>query len=194
MIVIKIYKIPIAVLLWGCFFLWGCENTKSEIDQATKKKLGIEEAVNVDMNYTLGGKVKAKLLSPLMLRVEDTLPYMEFPKKIHVDFYNDSTKIESILDAKYARYIESQSKILLKDSVRFIGLQNGDTLYCDELYWDRNRAVYQFYTDKPAVIKTKTQLLFCKDGLEVSQDFKEKLFHSVHDSYFRVPASQFPEY
>jgi hypothetical protein len=194
MMVKKTYKILTAVLLTGCFFLWSCENTKDEIDQATKKKLGIEEAVNVDMNYTLGGKIKAKLLSPLMLRVEDTLPYIEFPKKIHVDFYSEAAKIESILDAKYARYIESQSKVLLKDSVRFIGLQNGDTLYCDELYWDRNRAVYQFYTNKPAVIKTKTQLLFCTDGLEISENFKEKLFHKVHDSYFRVPASQFPEY
>jgi hypothetical protein len=118
---------------------------------------------------------------------------VEFPKKIHVDFYNDSTKIESILDAKYARYIETQSKILLKDSVRFIGLKNGDTLYCDELYWDRNRNSYQFYTEKPVQIKTKTHIIY-SIGFETSQDFKDKVFYHVTNSLIKVPSSQFPEY
>jgi hypothetical protein len=182
-----------AAFIWGCIFLLACENSTKEIDDATQKKLGVEEAVNVNVNYTLGGKTKAILTSPLMLRVQDTLPYVEFPKKIHVDFYNDSTKIESILDAKYARYIESQSKILLRDSVRFIGLKNGDTLYCDELYWDRNRPVYQFYTEAPTQIHTKTNNIN-SIGFETSQDFKDKWFKKVTKSYIKVPATQFPEY
>ncbi len=173
-------------------FLLACENSNKEIDDLTKKKLGIEEAVKVNINYTLGGKAKAILTAPLMLRVQDTMPYVEFPKKIHVDFYNDSTKIESILDAKYAKYIESQSKILLKDSVRFIGLKNGDTLYCDELYWDRNRPTYQFYTDKPVQIRTKMQVIN-GTGFETSQDFKDKVVKNPTNSFIKVPSSQFPE-
>ncbi|MEI8059495.1 MAG: hypothetical protein WCG67_04995, partial [Ferruginibacter sp.] len=97
------------------------------------------------------------------------------------------------LDAKYARYIETQSKILLKDSVRFIGLKNGDTLYCDELYWDRNRNDYQFYTDKPVQIRTKTHNIN-SIGFETSQDFKDKVFHQVTNSVIKVSSSQFPEY
>jgi LPS export ABC transporter protein LptC len=182
-----------ATFFWGCIFLLSCENSKEEIDKLTKKNLGIEEAVKVNINYTLGGKAKAILQSPLMLRVQDTTPYVEFPKKIHVDFYNDSTKIESILDAKYAKYIESQSKILLRDSVRFIGLKNGDTLYCDELYWDRNRPTYQFYTDKPVQIRTKTHTINGV-GFETSQDFKDKLIYRVTNSIIKISSSQFPEY
>ncbi|NOT91789.1 LPS export ABC transporter periplasmic protein LptC [Ferruginibacter sp.] len=183
-----------AAFILGCTFLLACENSKQDIDNLAKKKLGVEEAVTVNINYTLAGKAKAVLVSPLMLRVQsDTMPYIEFPKKIHVDFYNDSTKIESILDAKYARYIESQSKILLKDSVRFIGLKNGDTLYCDELYWDRNRPTYQFYTDKPVRIRTKMQIIN-GTGFETSQDFKDKHVMNPTNTIIRVPASQFPEY
>jgi LPS export ABC transporter protein LptC len=183
-----------AAFIAGCTFLLACENGKQDIDNLTKKSLGVEEAVTVNINYTLAGKAKAILLAPLMLRVQDdTMPYVEFPKKIHVDFYNDSTKIESILDAKYARYIESQSKILLKDSVRFIGLKNGDTLYCDELFWDRNRPNYQFYTDKPVRIRTKTHII---DGVgfETTQDFKDKVIRQVTNSIIKVPSTQFPEY
>ena len=193
MIFTKAYSKLIAVFILGCIFLSACENSKEEIDKLTAKKLGVEEAVKVDINYTLSGKAKAKLSAPLMLRVQDTMPYVEFPKTIHVDFYNDSSKIESILDAKYAKYIESQSKILLRDSVRFIGLKNGDTLYCNELYWDRNRPVYQFYTDKPVQIRTKMQFQN-GIGFETSQDFKNKVLYKVTNSFIRVPSSQFPQY
>ena len=188
----KVYIKLSAVFITGCIFLLACENSQKEIDNLTKKKLGVEEAVKVDINYTMAGKTKAKLQSPLMLRVQDTLPYVEFPKKLHVDFYNDSSIIESILDAKYAKYIESQSKILLKDSVRFIGLKNGDTLYCDELYWDRSRTTYQFYTDKPVQIRTKMQIIN-GTGFETSQDFKDKHVINPTNSFIKVPASQFPE-
>ncbi len=182
-----------AVFLLGCIFLLACENSSKDINDLTATKLGVEEATKVDINYTLAGKVKAKLSSPLMLRVQDTMPYVEFPKTLHVDFYNDSSKIESILDAKYARYIESQNKILLRDSVRFIGFNNGDTLYCDELYWDRNQPIYQFYTDKPVQIRTKMQTIN-GTGFKTSQDFKDKYVINPTNSIIKVPASQFPEY
>ena len=177
-----------AAFLLGCIFLCSCENSAKEIDNLGKKNVGVEEAVKVAINYTLGGKAKAVLQAPLMLKVLDTV---EFPQKIHVDFYNDSTKIESILDAKYARYIESENKILLRDSVRFIGLKNGDTLYCDELYWDRSRPNYQFYTDKPTQVRTKMQNIN-SIGFETSQDFKDKVFMHVTNSTIKVPSSQFP--
>ncbi len=183
----------IAALFMGCIFLLACENTKEDIDKLSQKKLGVEEAKIVDINYTTAGKAKAKLTAPLMLRVQDTMPYIEFPQKLHVDFYNDSGKIESVLDAKYAKYTESQSRIFLKDSVRFIGLKNGDTLYCNELYWDRNRQPYQFYTESPTQVRTKLQNIN-SIGFETSQDFKDKVFKQITNSTFKVSSSQFPEY
>jgi LPS export ABC transporter protein LptC len=190
----KNFYIPLsAAFILSCTFLLACENSDKDIKDLTEKSLGVEEAIKVNINYTMAGKIKGILQAPVMLRVQDTVPYVEFPKKIHVDFYNDSGKIESILDAKYARYIENQSKILLKDSVRFIGLKNGDTLYCDELYWDRSRPVYQFYTDKPVRIRTKMQVIN-GTGFETSQDFKDKHVINPTNSTIRVEGSQFPVY
>jgi lipopolysaccharide export system protein LptC len=181
----------IAAFSTGCFFSLGCENSIKDIKALDAKTVGVEVAKNVNMRYSAGGIQKANLLAPIMYRVQDTIPYVEFPKTIHVDFYDDKEVVESRLDAKYAKYIETQSKILLRDSVRFIGLKNGDTLYCNELFWDRARPVYQFYTDKPVQIRTKTQII---DGVgfETSQDFKEKLIKNVTNSIFKVPASEFP--
>ena len=82
-------------LFWAAFFYLPAKIMQQKLISWLAKKLGVEEAVKVDINYTLSGKAKAKLSSPLMLRVQDTMPYVEFPKNIHVDFYNETAKIES---------------------------------------------------------------------------------------------------
>ena len=186
---IQQYKKIIAAFLSGCIFLSSCENSTKAVDQINSKKLGVEEAKNVDINYTLGGKAKAKLLSPLMYRVQDTLPYVEFPKNLHVDFYNDSSGVDSRLDAHYGKYYESQSKVFLRDSVKVINVK-GDTLYCDELWWDREKKDHEFFTEKPVRIRTKTQIIY-GIGMDARQDFKD--WHIIEPRGFvNVPASQFP--
>ena len=185
------YKPIAAALILGCFFLSACENDEKDIKQLSSKKLGIEEAKNIKINYSTGGKAKAILTSTLMLRVQDTVPYVEFPNDIHVDFYNDLQVAESKLTAHYAKYKESQSIVFLKDSVKVINMAKGDTLYCMELYWNRNRPGREFYTDKPVRIRTNTQILNGV-GMEASQNFKDfTILHST--GIIKVPASQFPQ-
>ena len=186
------YKINLgAALLAGCFFLTACENSEKELQALTSKRIGVEEAKQISINYSIGGKTKAILTAPLMRRYQDTVPYVEFPKSIHTDFYDDSLHIESRLDALYARYMETESKIFLKDSVRLLN-RNGDTLYCNELYWDRNRTGREFYTDKPVRIRTKTHVINGV-GLESRQDFKDWVVRNITNSIVRVPPSQIPQ-
>ena len=151
--------------------------------------MGVEEGKGIRIIYSVGGKTKSLLTSPLMLRYQDTIPYTEFPKSLHADFFDDSLQIESRLDARYGRYMETESKVYLKDSVRLLN-RNGDTLYCNELYWDRNRIGKEFYTDKPVRIRTKTQII---DGtcLEAPQDFSGWKICNPK-GFVKVPASDFP--
>lgn len=175
-------------LLLAAFFS-SCENTGGELSSMSSRNLGVEEIKNADINYTLGGKAKAKLLSPLMLRVQEINPYVEFPKTLHVDFYNDSGHVDSRLDALYGKYFETQSKVFLKDSVVIINVL-GDTLYCNELWWDRNKLGTEFYTDKPVRIRRKMEIIDGV-GMEARQDFKE--WHIIESrGIIKVPNSQFP--
>ena len=126
-----------------------------------------------------------------MLRVQDTMPYYEFPKTLEAHFYNDQQQVESILTANYAKYKESQSLVFLKDSVKVVNLQKGDTLYCMELFWDRNRTGTEFFTDKPVRIRTRTQILD-GIGMESSQDFMN--WHIIQPTgIINLPASKFPQ-
>jgi LPS export ABC transporter protein LptC len=169
----------------------SCGNSDKELSEYNSKSLGIEEITNADINYTLGGKAKAKLQSPLMLRVQETNPYVEFPKKLHVDFFNENGTVDSRLDAFYGKYLEMESKVFLKDSVKVINIK-GDTLYCDELWWDRNRKGNEFYTERPVRIRTKTQIINGV-GMEASQDFKGYVIKKV-TGIITVANSEFPVY
>jgi LPS export ABC transporter protein LptC len=180
-----------AALLLLVTCLIACGNTDLELKDYNSKRLGVEEIKNADINYTLGGKAKAKLLSPLMLRVQEASPYVEFPKKLHVDFFNETGTVDSRLDALYGKYMEQESKVFLKDSVKVVNIK-GDTLYCDELWWDRNRKGNEFYTELPVRIRTKTQIIN-GIGMEARQDFKGYVIKKV-TGIINVANSEFPVY
>lgn len=183
--------ICIAIWLLLSAFLSSCENTDKEIKDMNSHGLGVEEIKNADINYTLGGKAKAKLLSPLMLRVQVNIPYVEFPNTLHVDFYNDTAGIDSRLDARYGKYLELESKVFLKDSVVVINVL-GDTLYCNELWWDRNKTGNEFYTDKPVRIRRKMEIIN-GTGMQAAQDFKNWVILNPSQGVMKIPASEFPD-
>ncbi len=174
-----------------CIGTAGCENDERTVNTLTRRKTGVEEAVDVKVNYTMGGRIQAILSAPLMLNVNEAIPYIEFPKTLHVDFYDPTGKKESRLDARYGKYEQHQSKVLLRDSVVVINMEKGDTLLCQELYWDRNRTGTEFYTDKPVRIRTRTEVINGR-GMEAGQDFKNWHITETFGS-LSVPATQFPQ-
>jgi LPS export ABC transporter protein LptC len=176
----------LAALITGCFFISGCENDLKKVDSLLQKKTGVEEAKEIESYLSEAGKVKARLTSPLMRRYMVDSSFMEFPNSLHVDFYDDSIKIESTLDAMYAKYLESQKKIFLKDSVMVINLQTGDTLKSQELWWDQNKE--EFYTDKPAELHQRNgNVLYHRNGLRAAQDLS---WRETYGNSGRVNASE----
>ena len=185
------YSFFVAALLMGCFFIvTSCENDQNEVDKLFKKKIAIEEAKKVESYLSQSGKVKAKLTAPYMLRYQADSPYIEFPRTLHVDFYDDSTKIESTVDALYAKYIEYDHKVLLRDSVLVQSIKNGDTLRTQELWWDQDKQ--EFYTDKPAHVYQRDKIIFAKNGLRAAQNLTSYTFFNSSGPML-VPASGVPK-
>lgn len=156
--------------------LFSCENTEEEINAFNQKTMMVDQATGVEAFLSQGGAVRAKLTAPLMLRVDDDTNYTEFPKTLHVDFYDDSKVITTRLDARYGKYFENLGKIYLKDSIRVVN-NTQDTLYCEDLWWDQNKQL--FYTDKPARRRSPGAKLNGKNGLQATQDLKSIEFHNV---------------
>ncbi len=163
-----------AALLLSCCFVLSCENDIREVDELLQKKVAVDEAVDVTSYMSQNGTLKAKLTSPFMLRHQGAgrgqadSTFIEFPRTLHVDFYNDTTVVESILDANYARYKENEKKVYLRDSVVVINILKKDTLKTDELWWDQQKE--EFYTEKPVRIFQPDKTIY-GTGLRAGQDF-----------------------
>ncbi|HEX8334090.1 MAG TPA: LPS export ABC transporter periplasmic protein LptC [Segetibacter sp.] len=177
----------LAAFFGGCFFICSCENDPETVKNLGKKKIGVEEAINIESLLSQEGKLKAKLTAPFMLRYQLDTPKVEFPKSIQVTFYGDQLKIESKLFAKYAIYRESENKVFLKDSIVVYNL-SGDTLRTNELYWDQQRE--KFYTDKKVIITKPTQKLY-GTGMEADQNFKKFTIFGVRNSFMTIPDSTY---
>lgn len=162
-----------AAFVTGCCFVYSCENDQKTIDEWTKNKVMQEEATNIESYFSQEGKMKAKLTAPLMLRVMADTQYVEFPRSLHVDFYNDSTDIETRLDCRYGKYFENYDKVYLRDSVVVITVK-GDTLKSPDLWWDQTKGI--FYTDKYAEYHSKDQIIHGGKGLEATDDLKTVTF------------------
>jgi hypothetical protein len=179
-----------AALITGCCFLCACENDKGVIESWSRKADLREEAINVESYMSQDGKMKAKLTAPLMYRVSADTIYTEFPKSLHVDFYNDSTlQKETWLDCRYGKYFENLNKVYLKDSVVVITVK-GDTLKCQDLWWDQNTKL--FYSENYAEYRTKEKLVNGGKGLEATQDFSRVTFSEV-TGILKVKEGGFPE-
>jgi LPS export ABC transporter protein LptC len=168
----------IAVLLAACFFMCSCENDMKQVQALRDKVTGVEEATQIESLLSNNAQLKAKLTAPYMLRYQTDTPRVEFTRGLHVDFFNDSTQIESVLNAQYGKYTEGQNKIFLKNNVVVYNVK-GDTLKTDELYWDQNLQL--FFTDKPVTIIQLSpirQTLQSNKGMTSDQNFRKFTLYS----------------
>jgi LPS export ABC transporter protein LptC len=162
-----------AAFITGCCFVYGCENDVKTINDLTKNVVTREEGKNIESYFSQEGKMKAKLTAPLMYRVNADTVYAEFPHTLHVDFYNDSSKIETRLDSKYGKYFENLNKVYLRDSVLVINVK-GDTLRSPDLWWDQNTKL--FYTDKYAIYHGVNKNIYGGKGMVATQDLSSITF------------------
>ena len=144
----------------------------------------------IDSYLSMNGKLRAHLTAPVLIRYQgDSARKAEFPNTLHVDFYNDSMKIESQLSARYGRYMENENKVFLRDHVVAFNVK-GDSMFCEELYWDKTTE--RFYTDKKVTISKnyRSSLFVGLDGMNCSQDLSDlKLFRIQNNSYSVLPDS-----
>ena len=167
-----------AALLTGCFFLGSCENDPAEVNRLGKRSYGTEEATDIKINYTTGGRSKAVLTAPLMLHVNDRASFYEFPNTLYAEFYNEQETKETKLTALYGKYRDGENTIYLRDSVKIINMLKGDTIYCEDLWWERNRPGVEFHTEKKVRIRQKDGQYLNGTGMEASQSFKS--YHILH--------------
>jgi LPS export ABC transporter protein LptC len=171
------------------FFLLGlfaCENDDRVLNDWTRSVTLTEEATDMQTFISQSGKRKARIEAPYMVKENRDTVSMTFPRSVHCDFYDDSLRIDSRLDARFGVYYENLNKVFLKDSVVVI-TQKGDTLTSPELWWDQNTQL--FTTDKYAIYRGPDQQIMGGKGLEATQDLKRITFRATTGTV-KAPAVQ----
>lgn len=127
------------------------------------------QAEDINLKYTDSGKVKAIMLSPLMLDFSNLeYKFNEFPKGVNITLLDNDGK-KTFVVADYAVNYAKTDIIDLQGNVK-ITTTDGKQLTTDQLYYDQKNE--WFYTEKYFKFTDGQGGSLEGPGLDFSKDFK----------------------
>lgn len=157
-------------------FFYSCENDKNEVLLLSRKlSEPVESATHIEVLYSDSARVKVKLTSPVMNRFMTEKPYLEMPKGVNLQFYDDSLHVISTLKANYAISREQEDIMEARNNVVVVN-QKGEQLNTEHLIW--NEKTRKIYSDVFAKITTKDEIIY-GNGFEANEDFSSYKINQV---------------
>jgi len=166
----KLYKSIAFVTVAFIALLCSCESNFKDVQRINSVAFSPSgETENINLKYTDSGKVKAELVSPLMLDFSNLeYGFNEFPKGVHVTLYDESGK-KSYVVSDYAITYAKTDIIDLQGNVK-ITTDDGNKLETEQLYYDQKNE--WFYTEKKFKFTNREGSLLEGPGVDFSKDFK----------------------
>ncbi len=134
-------------ILFSVAILFSCENNIKEVqDFLADKNLPIGVAKNVNLIHTDSGRIKTRLVTPLLHDYANRQmhPYQEFPKGIQITTFEENGD-STTLTSDYARTFGKTAISEVRGNVVVINHKDKSRLYTEQLYWDQN--THYIYTD-----------------------------------------------
>jgi len=148
--------------------LSSCENDMSTVTKITsEKEADLEIGKDVEALYSDFGKVKAKLLAPVMQHSDEGKnPYTGMPAGLTLYFYDEKMRIQSQLTAGYGISYDASDEMIARNNVVVTNI-NDEKLETEELIW--NQKTEKIHSDKFVKITTRDEIIF-GEGFESNQD------------------------
>ncbi len=155
----KVRFIYLSLLSLGIFLISSCENDLREVERVASQKsqIPMDRTTGVELIYSDGAVVKAKLITPELLHFKTNAPYYEMKKGVTIIFLDANQQESSRVVADYAIRRENEKNMELRNNV-VVTTREGKTFKSDELIWDEN--LRRFYSNKTVAIKTVSQTIF----------------------------------
>ena len=156
----------VTVLAVTVFF--SCESNFKDVQRINAVPFSpIGEAENVNLKYTDSGKIKAILVSPVLLDFSNLkYPFTEFPKGVFVTLYDEKGN-KSYVRSDYAITYAKTDIIDLQGNVK-ITSSDGKVLQTEQLYYDQKNE--WFFTEKYFKFTDANSYLEGQ-GIDFSKDF-----------------------
>ncbi len=165
----KYFKTSIAILVSGIAMLFfSCANKIEKIKEfSAGEKLAGVEADNYEMISSDSTIIRFKLITPQLIRYDQAEdPFIEFPKGVEIERYNEKMVQIASITSNYARYYEKEKKWEAKNNVIAVNPQ-GDTLKTEQLIWEEKTGT--IYSEQFVKIIRKDQVI-TGIGFESDQD------------------------
>lgn len=127
-----ILLLPLCSLL-----LAGCTNSIEKVRFFDRKVLPQQALTNAQILRSQHGQVQSAINAPTIEQYNEPDARTIYPKGIYVVFFSDSGDTNGSLRANYAISWDQPAVMLARDSVVIINYQSGDTVYLQELVWNR---------------------------------------------------------
>ena len=166
------FRIKRLLVFPGVFFLaLSCENDIQRIQSLTNSEILPDvSGENIEIIYTDSSRLEMFLrASEIKQYSKEEKPYIEFPKGIYVEFYDDSTNIEAILKADYALYYTDDKLWEARGNVFAHNKEKNEKLNSEELFWDENQKL--IYSNSFSRIETEDGTFYGQDGFESNEKF-----------------------
>ena len=170
-----------AFFIVAMFF--SCGNDLKEVqDFLADKNLPVGVAKNVNLIHTDSGRVKTKLITPLLHDYSNRAehPYQEFPEGIKIitfDKYGDSIT----LTADYTKTYSKTGISEVTKNVVVINHKEKTKLFTEQLFWDQTS--HYIYTEKAFRLITKTDTINGK-GFESNEDLSKVTMKDISGTVY----------
>ncbi len=140
------------------------------MELSAKQDSAIVSASNVEITYSTDGNTVVLMKAPELLRYieNEKKSYFEFPKGMHMFFYDDFGKVSSTLKANYSIYYEDEGRWVAKYDVVSVN-KKGEKLNTEYLVWLRDEE--KITTDQFVKITMADGSIIYGDGFESNQTF-----------------------
>ncbi len=148
----------IFVLAVSVFFT-SCKSNDPEEIKALTEQMDVPTLTVENLETTMldSGRVKHRLITPLLIRYENTdEPYDDFPKGLHFLSYKMNGEISAQIKCNNARHYSKTDLWELNNNVEAIN-EKGEILNTEQLFWDMKKKL--IYSDKHVKITTKSDII-----------------------------------
>jgi LPS export ABC transporter protein LptC len=125
----------------------------------------LTEGEEIEMLYTEQDFIKLKMKARKVKDLQNG--DREFPEGIYIEFFDESGKLTSTLQANQAYYFKQESKWRGRGKVEVRNIEKNERLNTEELFWKPETK--KIFTDKFVTIKLQTEILY-GTGLDAAQD------------------------
>lgn len=156
-----IHKLMIVAVLFS-----SCNN--ADLKEPVEYTGPLRKAEDIELYYSEKSRVKVKMQAPEMH--EFLSGDSEFPKGVHLEFYNEFGKLESTLRANHAYFFKKEKLWRGRGKVEVKNIEKNEQLNTEELFWKQTEE--RIYTDKFVTIRQQGDVIY-GEGLEAKQDMSD---------------------